>query len=95
MTRHEEGVSANGDASNESAAGSSNVIGRIHITTSNSRSGGLNSGSNQSNPLSQLIRFRSQRNSNRQRRCAYLQSENLFLLFFLFTKSLDSSIVRN
>lgn len=76
MNRHEEGVSANGDASNESATGSqstSNVIGRIHITTSNSRSGGIGGpGSNQPNSLSQLIQFRTQRNANRQRRCAYL-----------------------
>lgn len=74
LTRHEEGVSANGDASNESGTGSpsaSNVIGRIHITTSNSRSGGIGSGGGQSNSLSQLIQFRTQR-TNRQRRCAYL-----------------------
>lgn len=75
MNRHEEGVSANGDASNESATGSqstSNVIGRIHITTSNSRSGGLGPGSNQPNSLTQLIQFRAQRSANRQRRCGYL-----------------------
>lgn len=75
INRHEEGVSANGDASNESATGSQstpNVIGRIHITTSNSRSGGFGPGSNQPNSLSQLIQFRTQRNANRQRRCAYL-----------------------
>lgn len=75
MNRHEEGVSANGDASNESASGSqstSNVIGRIHITTSNSRSGGLGPGSNQPNSLTQLIQFRAQRSANRQRRCGYL-----------------------
>lgn len=49
------------------------MIGRIHITTSNSRSGGLGPGSNQPNSLSQLIQFRTQRNANhRQRRCAYL-----------------------
>lgn len=77
MNRHEEGVSANGDASNESATGSqstSNVISRIHITTSsNSRSGGIGPGSSQPNSLSQLIQFRTQRNANhRQRRCAYL-----------------------
>lgn len=75
MNRHEEGVSANGDASNESATGSqstSNVIGRIHITTSNSRSGGIGPGSNQPNSLTQLIQFRAQRSANRQRRCGYL-----------------------
>lgn len=75
MNRHEEGVSANGDASNESASGSqstSNVIGRIHITTSNSRSGGIGPGSNQPNSLTQLIQFRAQRSANRQRRCGYL-----------------------
>lgn len=74
MNRHEEGVSANGDASNESAAGSqstSNVIGRIHITTSNTRSGIGGPGSNQPSSLSSLIQFRTQRNPNR-RRCTYL-----------------------
>lgn len=76
MARHDESVSGNGDASNESATpgspNTSNLIGRIHITTNSSRAGGIGSASGQPNSLSQLIQFRTQRNSNRQRRCAYL-----------------------
>lgn len=76
VARHDESASGNGDASNESATpgspNASNVIGRIHITTNNSRAGGIGSVSTQPNSLSQLIQFRTQRNSNRQRRCAYL-----------------------
>lgn len=65
-----EGVSANGDASNESANGPQ-ILGRLRIATGNPRANGLASGSNPSNTLSQLIQIRSQRNSNRQRRCVY------------------------
>lgn len=89
ISRHDESVSGNGDASNESAApgspSASNVrIGGLHISTGNARSsvvggggsggggGGGSSSQNQTNSLSQLIQFRTQRNSNRHRRCAYL-----------------------
>lgn len=86
ISRHDESVSGNGDASNESAApgspNASNVrIGGLHISTGNARSsvvgggngsGGGSSSQNQTNSLSQLIQFRTQRNSNRHRRCAYL-----------------------
>lgn len=74
-----ESISGNVDASNESATpgspSASNVrIGGLHISTSNPRSGVVGGGSSSNQPpaLSQLIQFRSQRNSNRQRRCAYL-----------------------
>lgn len=63
----------------------SNVrIGGLHISTGNARSSVVGGGSgggggaggsssqNQTNSLSQLIQFRTQRNSNRHRRCAYL-----------------------
>lgn len=94
ISRHDESVSGNGDASNESAApgspNASNVrIGGLHISTGNARSsvvggggssglgsgvggGGGSSSQNQTNSLSQLIQFRTQRNPNRHRRCAYL-----------------------
>lgn len=89
ISRHDESVSGNGDASNESVAPDSpnatNVrIGGLHISTSSARSGvvgggsgsgtgaGSSSSQNQANSLSQLIQFRTQRNSNRHRRCAYL-----------------------
>lgn len=87
ISRHDESVSGNGDASNESAApgspNASNVrIGGLHISTGNARSsvvgggGGLGgsggSSQNQTNSMSQLIQFRTQRTSNRHRRCAYL-----------------------
>lgn len=68
--RHLEGVSANGDASNESSNGPQ-ILGRLRIATGNPRANGLASGINPSNSLSQLIQIRSQRNSNRQRRCVY------------------------
>lgn len=78
ITRHDESVSGNGDASNESVTpgspSASNVrIGGLHISTNSPRSGvvGNGSSSNQPNTLSQLIQFRTQRNSNR-RRCTYL-----------------------
>lgn len=54
----------------------SNVsIGSLHINAGLGRSNVVTTGGNssvQQNSLSQLIQFRTQRNSNRQRRCAYL-----------------------
>lgn len=50
-------------------------IGSLHLNTGMSRSNVVTSGGGstiQPNSLSQLIQFRTQRSSNRQRRCAYL-----------------------